>query len=72
VRTRKIQFGPEDTLGGTAPLIMLRDIEGFQPRRRRSRRGWGVGVLFLLALASLALLVILEELQRGALSALLH
>ena len=71
MRTKKIRFGPEDTIGGTAPLMMLRDIDGYQPRRRRSRRGRGIGLLFVLAVLSLAVLLIVDGIQRGTLTALL-
>jgi hypothetical protein len=71
VRAKKIRFGPEDTLGGTAPLTMLRDIDGYQPRRRRARRGRGIGLLFVVALLSLAVLVIVDGIQRGSFTALL-
>ncbi len=71
MRSKKIQFGPGDTLGGTAPLIMLRDIDAYQPRRRRVRRGRGIGLLFLVAVFSLAVLLIVDSIQRGTLTSLL-
>lgn len=72
VRSKKIRFGPGDTLGGTAPLIMMRDIDGYQPRRRRGmRRVRGIGLLFLLAVLSLMALLIIDGVQRGTLTALL-
>ena len=33
----KIRFEPGDTLGGTAPIILLRQIEGNKVGRRRRR-----------------------------------
>ena len=71
MRSKKIRFGPGDTLGGTAPLIMMRDIDGYQPRRRRARRGRGIGLLFVLAVVSLAVLLIVDGVQRGTITALL-
>jgi len=71
VRSKRIQFGPEDTLGGTAPLIMLRDIDGYQPRRRRARRARGIGMLFLLAVLSVVALLIVDGVERGTFTALL-
>ena len=71
MRSKKIRFGPGDTLGGTAPLIMMRDIDGYQPRKRRSRRLRGIGLLFLLAVVSLMALLIVDGLQRGTLTSLL-
>jgi len=71
VRSKKIRFGPGDTLGSTAPLIMLRDIDGYQPRRRRARRSRGIGLLFLLATASLLALLVVDGIQRGSISSLL-
>ena len=71
MRSKKIQFGPGDTLGGTAPLIMMRDIDGYQPRRRRARRGRGIGLLFLVAVVSLAVLLIVDGVQRGTFTSLL-
>ena len=71
MRSKRIQFGPGDTLGGTAPLIMMRDIDGYQPRRRRARRGRGIGLLFLVAVVSLAVLLIVDGVQRGTFTSLL-
>ncbi len=71
MRSKKIQFGPGDTLGGTAPLIMLRDIDGYQPRRRRARRGRGIGLLFLVAVVSLGTLLIVDSIQSGTITSLL-
>ncbi len=71
MRSKKIRFGPGDTLGGTAPLIMLRDIHAYQPRRRRARRGRGIGLLFLVAVFSLGALLIVDSIQRGTLTSLL-
>ncbi|UCH74563.1 MAG: hypothetical protein JSU82_01525 [Rhodospirillales bacterium] len=71
MRSKKIQFGPGDTLGGTAPLIMMRDIDGYQPRRRRARRGRGIGLLFLVVVVSLAVLLIFDGVQRGTFTSLL-
>jgi len=51
VKAKRIRFGPGDTLGGTAPLIMLRDIDGYQPRRRRAR--WSRNLVWLVFAASL-------------------
>jgi len=67
VKFKKIQFGPGDTLGSTAPLIMMGSIDGYQPRRRRSRGGLG-SVLFwalLLATVGVALWLILDGFNRG-------
>ena len=71
MRSKKIRFGPGDTLGGTAPLIMMRDIDGYQPRRRRARRGRGIGLLFLIAVLSLTALLIVDAVQRGTITSLL-
>lgn len=71
MRSKRIQFGPGDTLGGTAPLIMMRDIDGYQPRRRRVRRIRGIGLLFLLAALSLVALLVVDGVQRGTFTALL-
>ncbi len=71
MRSKKIQFGPGDTLGGTAPLIMLRDIDGYPPRRRRARRGRGIGLLFLVAVVSLGTLLIVDSIQSGTITSLL-
>ena len=71
MRSKKIRFGPGETLGGTAPLIMMRDIDGYQPRRRRARRGRGIGLLFLVAVVSLAVLLIVDGVQRGTFTSLL-
>ena len=71
VRSKKIRFGPGDTIGGTAPLIMMRDIDGYQPRKRRTRRSRAIGLLFLLAVLSLTALLIVDGVQRGTLSFLL-
>ena len=71
MRSKKIRFGPGDTLGGTAPLIMMRDIDGYQPRRRRARRGRGIGLLFLVAVVSLAVLLIVDGVQLGTFTSLL-
>lgn len=51
MKAKRIRFGPGDTLGGTAPLIMLRDIDGYQPRRRRAR--WGRNLVWLVFAAAL-------------------
>lgn len=71
VKAKRIRFGPGDTLGGTAPLIMLRDIDGYQPRRRRAR--WGRHVVwFVLAAAVLASgWVAVDMMRRGLLMSLL-
>ena len=71
MRSKKIRFGPGDTIGGTAPLIMMRDIDGYQPRKRRGRRVRGIGLLFVLAVLSLAALLIVDGVQRGTFTALL-
>ncbi len=71
MRSKKIRFGPGDTLGGTAPLIMMRDIDGYQPRKKRLRRGRGIGLLFLVAVVSLTALLIVDGVQRGTITALL-
>ncbi len=71
MRSKKIRFGPGDTIGGTAPLIMMRDIDGYQPRKRRGRRGRGIGLLFVLAVLSLTALLIVDGVQRGTFTALL-
>ena len=50
---------------------MMRDIDGYQPRKRRTRRSRAIGLLFLLAVLSLTALLIVDGVQRGTLSFLL-
>ena len=50
---------------------MMRDIDGYQPRRRRARRGRGIGLLFLIAVLSLTALLIVDAVQRGTITSLL-
>lgn len=67
MKSKKIQFGPGDTLGSTAPLIMLGSIDGYQPRRRRARNGLGTGLLWLMLLTTLGLVawLVLDGFRRG-------
>jgi len=71
VRAKRIQFGPGDTIGGTAPLIMMRDIDGYQPRRRRHRRGRGFAWAVLAVSVLLTAWVIVDGIQRGVLFTIL-
>jgi hypothetical protein len=73
VKSKKIQFGPGDTLGSTAPLIMMGSIDGYQPRRRRHRAGAGTLLFWALLLATLGLVawLILDGYRRGIIPAAL-
>ncbi len=71
VKAKKIRFGPGDTIGGTAPLIMLRDIEGYEPKRRRAKWGRAFAWLFLAAMVVATGWVIAEAIQRGVLLSIL-
>ncbi len=64
-KSRKIRFGPGDTLGGTAPLIMLGKIDAYEPRRRRARRGRGLGLVMLVAAAAIIGMVLFDAARRG-------
>lgn len=57
LKSKKIQFGPGDTLGSTAPLIMMGSIDGYQPRRKRSRLGPGTVLFWGLLLSTLGVAV---------------
>jgi hypothetical protein len=67
VKSKKIQFGPGDTLGNTARLILLGSIDACEPRRKRHRAGLGTGLFWLLLLTTLgvAAWLILDGFQRG-------
>ena len=67
VRSKKIQLGPSESLGGTARLILLGSIDACQPRRKRSRVGLVTGLFWLMLLTTLgvAAWLILDGLQRG-------
>ncbi len=71
VKTKRIRFGPGDTLGGTAPLIMLRDIDGYQPRRRRSRLSRSVVWVFVAVMLVGTGWVIADGIRRGLLLSIL-
>ncbi len=70
-RSKKIRFGPGDTLGSTAPLLMLGSIEACTPIRRRSRFGRGLGWALLLIAALAATLFVVDAANQGALLSLL-
>ena len=67
MKSKKIQFGPGDTLGSTAPLIMMGSIDGYQPRRRRHRAGAGTMLFWALLVMTLGLAVwlVLDGFRRG-------
>lgn len=71
VKAKKIRFGPGDTIGGTAPLIMLRDIEGYEPKRRRGKWGRVFAWLFLAAMVVATGWVITDGIRRGVLLSIL-
>lgn len=71
MKTKRIRFGPGDTLGGTAPLIMLRDIDGYQPRRRRTRLGRNIAWLVFGASLLASGWVIADMMRRGLLVTIL-
>ncbi len=66
-RTKRIRFGPGDTLGSTAPLLMLGSIEACTPRRRRSRFGRNLGLVLLLLVALAATLFVFDAANQGTL-----
>ncbi len=70
-RSKKIRFGPGDTLGRTAPLLMLGSIEACVPLRRRSRFGRGFAWVLLLIAAVAATLFVVDAANQGALLSLL-
>lgn len=67
MKSKKIQFGPGDTLGSTAPLIMMGSIDGYQPRRRRHRAGTGTILFWALLLMTVGLVVwlVFDGFRRG-------
>ena len=67
MKSRKIQFGPGDTPGGTARLILLGSIDACQPRRKRHRGGLTTGLFWLLLLTTLGMAawLVLDGFQRG-------
>lgn len=71
MKAKRIRFGPGDTLGGTAPLIMLRNIEGYEPKRRRAKRGRTLAWLFLAASVVATGWVIVDGIRRGVLLSIL-
>ncbi len=70
-KTKRIRFGPGNTLGSTAPLLMLGSIEACTPRRRRSRFSRGFGWFLLLIAALAATLFVIDAANQGALLSLL-
>ena len=67
MKSKKLQFGPGDTMGNTARLIMLGSIDACQPRRKRPRAGLAAGLFWLMLLTTLgvAAWLILDGFQRG-------
>jgi hypothetical protein len=67
VKTKNIQFGPGDTMGSTARLILLGSIDACEPRRKRHRAGLGTGLFWLMLLTTLGVgaWLIIDGLQRG-------
>lgn len=67
MKTKKIQFGHGDTMGGTARLILLGSIDACEPRRKRHRGGLATGLFWLLLLTTLgvAAWLVVDGVQRG-------
>ena len=64
MKSKRIRFGPGDTLGGTAPLIMMGRIDAYE-RRRRVRRGRTLGWVMLFAAAAILAMVLVDAVLRG-------